>query len=242
MNIDFNKLVTLLLPTFIRTMSVADLVKALTGSLQQLHTEFQAWQNDIRLQAAMTCQVMYLETILNYRLLDSFLRSIYITDGNGVTVDFIVNLASGVSVDNYRMIALIEKYKIAGKRYSIQQSDYTYEVHWSDLVCELVNMTYTANWTDFACEKVDIAPTNNPISIIQSDYSVFVQSMEPVASTLTVILYLTIAHTGNDGNYEFIIPAGSVTSNAFNSSYLIQSAVPVSITPESDDTFIYINN
>ena len=157
MNIDFTKLITLLLPTFMRTGLTA-LISTIASQFTSLYADFQLWQMDIRLQAAMTCQVMYLETILNYKLLGSFIRTIYITDGDGVIVDFVVNVPNGLDIDNYRMIALIEKYKMCGKRYTIGQSAYTYTVNWSTFYCELADLEFVVQWTNPVCELELVVP------------------------------------------------------------------------------------
>ena len=142
------------MPTFMRN-GLTSLISTIAAQFTSLYSDFQFWQIDIRLQAAMTCQVMYLETILNYRLLGSFIRTIYISDGDGVIVDFIVNVPAGLNIDNYRMIALLEKYKIAGKRYIIGQSAYIYDVEWTNFRCELADREYTIQWSNFRCELTD---------------------------------------------------------------------------------------
>jgi hypothetical protein len=246
MNIDFTKLITWLLPTFLRS-AFAWIVQSVAVQFTSLYTDFQLWQLDIRLQAAMTCQVMYLETILNYRLLNSFIRTIYISDGDGVIADFVINVPQGVDVDNYRMIALIEKYKIAGKRYTIGQSAYTYQVNWSDFYCEKVNREFVAEWSDFYCElhEFEDLPTNLLTLHIAlgaqniADGTMWVTSQYPVATQLTVDVQCVLEAETRTEN--LVIPVGTSQSYVANFSYpseIIVSQIYL-ISPESDTTYNY---
>jgi len=221
MNIDFPKLIKLLLPTFMRA-GLTELVEAIASPLTSLYTDFQLWQIDIRLQAAMTAQVMYMETILNYRLLNSFIRTIYITDGDGVTVDFIVNVPSGVEVDNYRLIALVEKYKASGKRYSIGQSALTYEVLWTDAVCELIS----------ADKIINMLTADRDMGI-----HIFVVSEFVVTTEISVDIQVT--YNGGLTSIETVtIPLGSNTSNIIDKNN-VSSVMTIASNPAFDDTYIY---
>lgn len=238
MNIDFVKLLKLILPTFMRN-ALDSIVKAIASQFTSLYADFQLWQIDIRLQAAMTAQVMYMETILNYRLLNSFLRIIYITDGDGVNVDFIVNVPSGVNVDNYRLIALIEKYKASGKRYTIAQSSYVYEITWTNPVCELVDQQFIAKWTNPVCEMVDM----NVNKVVASLYShvdsggahqyAYVQLQYNATSNLTVVV------ATNLGNYTVAIASGTKTGMTSSGAFDTNTYSISSITPSIDETYYY---
>jgi len=241
MNIDFNKLINLLMPTFLRSESLAAIYTAVSTPLITEFALFKAWQTDMRLQAAMTCQVMYIEAILNYRLFSNFLRTIYLTDGDGITVDFIVNIPDGITVNGQLLVSLLEKYKLKGKRYTIGQSTVTYEIAWTDPVCELNGITYEASWTDPVCEKTDVGPIDNNIRVLFSGNGAHVESDYTVASNVTIVVNLSIAHTGQDGNYNFYLPLGTSQSEAFLSDYGIISADIVSITPNSDSSYNYTN-
>lgn len=233
MNIDFAKLLKLLLPTFMRN-GLTELVTAVASQFTKLYDEFKAWQIDMRLQAAMTCQVMYLEAILNYRLLGSFIRIITISDGDGVTVDFIVNQQDGVVVDNFRMISLIEKYKTYGKRYRIDQVQYGYQVSWTNPVCELelAVETYEFEWTSPVCEKVE-GKIGNMITATCGNHSVDINSQYPVASDLIV----NVLVNGSIVRQETIAQGNSSSSIAFE--VVTTTAVITSINPEIDNVYDY---
>ena len=247
MNIDFAKLITLLLPTFMRT-GLTSLISTISAQFTSLYAVFQLWQYDIRLQAAMTCQVMYLETILNYRLLGSFLRTIYISDGDGVIVDFVINVPPGLNIDNYRMIALIEKYKIAGKRYTIAQSAYTYNVEWSGFQCEKANREFSVQWTGPVCELEEVADLVNNLITLNLTYSALniadgtmsVSSQYNVTSELTIEVRCVL---DNETKSEIlVIPYGSNSSQEITFSYPTEILISgvYSINPVSDSTYNYI--
>lgn len=238
MRIDFEKLIKLILPTFLRT-SLQNLIIPAASTFQNLYEDYQLWETDMRIQAAVTCQVIYLEMILNFRLLNTFTRTIYITDGDGVLVDFIVNVPSGVTVDANRLVGLIDKYKTCGKRYTIGQSSYTYEINWSGPVCEKSLLTYSSAWSDMVCEQTEQAPqTTNLISATAVDMMIRVNSQYPVTSDVVVTVQYVIA--GVVHTVEVRISMGN--DSAFSDSF----GVPVTqiqamgAAPEFDSMYRYI--
>lgn len=239
MNIDFEKLIKLMLPISVRN-GLQYIIAAIASVIQNMYDEFVLWQVDMRLQAQMTCQVMYLELILNYRLLNTFTRTIYITDGDGVTVDFIVNVPALVQVDANRMIGLIEKYKTFGKRYTIGQSQYTYEINWSDFVCEKALVTYEANWSGFVCENtyVDELMDNN-IRVEDIDLIIKLSADYPVTSEITARVGYMIA----DVDYDVLITisVGSIHSYLQINEHMSNLHI-ISLNITSDSTYRYIQN
>jgi len=159
---DYNKLLQLVTPTFLQG-GFTVLLGAVATPLNTLYADFKLWQREIRLQTAITCQVMYLEFLLNDRLGTSGTTKIYITDGDGVERDFVVNMPSGMVLD-FRLQAYLNKYKMAGKRYTIEQSNIAYAVNWTGWCCELVTPSYDIYWTGWYCELVD-GRTDNVIRI-----------------------------------------------------------------------------
>jgi hypothetical protein len=188
---------------------------------------------------------MYLETILNYRLLGSFIRTIYISDGDGVIVDFIVNVPSGLNIDNYRMIALIEKYKIAGKRYIIGQSAYTYQVLWSDFYCELADREFIVQWTDQVCELQYHQDIINNLVYVQFNNTI-IHALSPinVASRVLVSMYV-IYLNGHTMDFSTYIEIGTNLSTAVDAQEpgdygsKVSSVTLISVSPESDATYNY---
>lgn len=253
MNLDFEKLLKLALPTFLRR-GLGNLVKAIAAVFTAIYNAYRAWQTDMRLEAAMTCQNMYIEAMLNYRLLGTFDRIITLEDGTGIPVDFIVKIPDNVQVDNARLVGLLNKYKTYGKRYLIVQGMYTYEISWLHPVCEQVDRTYIIGWREPVCEQVDRTyiigwrehvcelkeRINNYISIVKEGESkYYVNADFPVASTLTV----TMIYQSNEMIYthDFTIEQGHKASDYF---IPIEDNIThfeiTSIAPEYDDTYHYL--
>lgn len=78
---DFTKLVTYLLPSFLRKDRLIGWLKALCAPSDTLHTQFITFVSDKIYEQNFTGQVISLERLLNDQF-DSSLRRIYITDGN----------------------------------------------------------------------------------------------------------------------------------------------------------------
>lgn len=246
MNIDFTKLLNLLMPTFLRSGSLQALYIAVSTPLVHEWALFRAWQTDMRMQAAVTCQVQYMEMILNYRLFGNFLRTIYITDGDGVTVDFHVNISAGITVNGQLLISLLEKYKMVGKRYSIGQSTYTYEVAWTDPVCELNAITYEYAWTDPVCELVYVeTKLQNPVSVhLSGNGNVYATTPYNVASRLAIRMHVIFLN-GQTYDFSALIEIGTKLSPEVDAQIpgdfisKPSSVSLVSVAPEFDATNIY---
>lgn len=244
MNVDFIKLLKLLFPTFLRNGKIGAILTAIGTDLNALYAGFKTWQTDARLQAAITCQVMYMEAIINYRLFGNFNRTIYITDGDAVTVDFHVNITPVTTVNGQLLISLIEKYKLVGKRYDIIQSTVAYSAEWTDFVCELEELIYTAEWTGYVCELVPVL-LNNLISIANDGLDAIVLSAQyntPSRSTLIV----TVRCNMSDSTHQLIqIQFNPTDINAYGSAFVngdtihILSATITNIAPSSDSNYNY---
>jgi len=253
MNLDFEKLLKLALPTFLRN-GLGNLIKAIAAVFTAIYSDYRAWQTDMRLEAAMTCQNMYLEAMLNYRLLGTFDRIITLEDGTGIPVDFIVKIPDDVQVDSARLVGLVNKYKTYGKRYLIVQGTYTYIIGWRKPVCEQVDRTYITGWREHVCEQVDrtyeyqweefVCELKELIEnylgiVVVEDSKYYVNADFPVASTLTV----SITYWSHDEEYthDFTIAQGQTNSEIFTppESNPYQAYIS-SITPEYDDTYHYL--
>lgn len=148
-NLNINKLVKLLLPTFLRKEKMLAWLRALHLPLVKVVDDFNFNRNQNLYNLAHNGQVCHLRKALNDRF-DISARRIKITDGNrykrqyiytqgerkpkylGVMylrqntdyadtgVDFIVEVPKGLKYNDYEMKALIDFYKLASKRYKIE--------------------------------------------------------------------------------------------------------------------------
>lgn len=149
-NLDINKLTILLTPTFLRKERFLAWLRVLHFPLIEIVDKFNFNRNENLYNLAHNGQVCYLRGVLNDRF-DPIQRRIKIADGNryqrqyiytrgeqkpkylgkiylydradyGDTgVDFIVLIPRGLIYNEYEMKALVDFYKLASKRYKIQE-------------------------------------------------------------------------------------------------------------------------
>ena len=132
-SIDINKLTTLLTPTFLRREKLSAWLRALHYPLIKVADDFNVNRNANLYNLAHNGQVCYLRAALNDRF-DISRRRIKILEGNrykryyiyrqsydyaDTGVDFIVLVPARLIYNEYEMTALVEFYKLAGKRYKI---------------------------------------------------------------------------------------------------------------------------
>lgn len=147
--IEYNKLVLLALPTFLRKPIMAGYVQALIVPIANLYDKWRVFRDDNLYKVHHTGQVCYLRKVLNDKL-DPSLRRIYIGDGQrykrkylyttgenkpvflktmylleaadyaDTGVDFIVWVPQSILDSSiYEIIALVDYYKLGGKKYKI---------------------------------------------------------------------------------------------------------------------------
>lgn len=236
MKIDYERLLQLLLPTFLRT-GLRFIIQALAYPFKQLYAEFELWQTDIRIQAAVTCQVMYLELILNYRLLGTFDRLITISNGDGITVDFNINIPDNKTVDGAMLIALVDKYKTYGKRYQIENIQQLYGYEWNEPVCELNSLTYQYDWINPVCEQVNekrnnglVLTTEGGTLTVTADYPVTAQMvievrLQAVGETMVEVMYMNFGESVS-------------VSHGYDSILILEAGIS-RISPTEDDNYNY---
>jgi hypothetical protein len=153
--INFKKLIQIIVPYFLFKEKLRDYLFAATKGLETVHGFFKTFRIKSIKDLQFTGQLVYLEHILNDDF-DNGVRGIYIINVNvnqfnfvyrkienkpvylsrksegatpfylsrraeyGFIVDFIVNVPIAVVFDSNQMKALINKYKLAGKRYKIE--------------------------------------------------------------------------------------------------------------------------
>lgn len=147
--LDIERLTVMLLPTLSRQGRTMAWLRALTFPIGQLYNEWAAFRDRNLYILAHSGQVVYLRKVLNDSF-DTALRRIQIVDGNrfgrvyiytsgevkpaflgkmylrnaidfaDTGVDFIVLVPAGLQFNNFDMTALIDFYKLASKRYTIQ--------------------------------------------------------------------------------------------------------------------------
>lgn len=149
-NLNIDKLLVLLIPTFLRKPKLVAWLRTLATPLYKLLYDFQRASQDDLCNLAHNSQVCYLRKALNDEF-DDEQRRIRIEDGKQKQrlyiyprsankplylgkvflyqrgdyidggVDFIVVLPKDLTYDKYKLEALVNFYKLAGKRWQISQ-------------------------------------------------------------------------------------------------------------------------
>ena len=148
-NLNIDKLLMLLIPTFLRKKKLVAWLRMLTMPLNKLLDDFKEHRERDLYNLSHNSQVCYLRKALNDEF-DLQLRRIKIEDGRQNQrlyiyprsankplylgkvflyqrgayidggVDFIVVLPQGLEYDKYKLEALVNFYKLAGKRWTIE--------------------------------------------------------------------------------------------------------------------------
>lgn len=147
-NLNIDKLLVLLTPTFLRKPKVVAWLRMLAMPMHKLLYDFQQARQFDLYNLAHNSQVCYLRKALDDEF-DSLLRRIHIEDGKQNAriyiyprsankplylkiflyqrgsyidggVDFVVVLPRDLEYDKYKLEALVNLYKLAGKRWTIR--------------------------------------------------------------------------------------------------------------------------
>jgi hypothetical protein len=256
MKIDFSKLVVLLLPTFLRQTVLAYFVETCIKPAKVLYNDLVSWAEEKRLELATNCQICYLEAYLNYKLLGSFDRQIVIVNSDGITTDFSVVVPTTVAVDSYRLKAIVDKYKLIGKRYEVVGGTVSFQYEWENFYPEILSVDDASKWQSFYPEIVSVkkeAYINSyvresggnvylSISLLDSDGNPLLATSE-----IYVWLKLNYSASGAASTYwsgVFNVGIGNYLSpeqiTIINNEYEELISVEVeSINPTSDDNYNY---
>ncbi|MBN1987836.1 MAG: hypothetical protein JW783_00380 [Bacteroidales bacterium] len=149
--INFLRLIRLLLPPSLRGGVLTEFVRVMLQPIVNLYYALLAYISRSRLYKSVTSQTCWLQYILERELG----VKVSITELDGKPTDFLVQ-AAGV-VDESRLIALVNKYKMAGRSFTLNQAGVDFTAEWSDYVCEKTLITtYIASWDDYVCVKTPI--------------------------------------------------------------------------------------
>lgn len=240
MNIDYSKLVQLLLPTFLRKTFLVEFFRPLAVELQNLHSQFNLWLNDARYKANANASVVAL-THLIQRELDVLVS---IEEMDGKPTDFKVTVSG--TVGEQRLRSLINQYKIAGRSFIFRIGNVAYSCGFINHVCEDITILYFVDFTDYACED----DGGVEISGYITDSDAFFSASRNVYSELSISGTIL----GRDsqgvqfyaGAFDVVILEherngySAVTLNTVAGAYYFIAEGSVQITPSSDSYYSYI--
>jgi len=218
MKVNLYKLIRMLLPTFLRSNKISELIRAILLQLEYSLNLFNRKVPDWKYRSNTNASVIALEHHIKRELdVDAI-----ITELEGKPIDFLVTVNG--FVDENRLRSLIENYKLGGKSY----------------VFQVGNEEFTAEFTNFVCESYY---TDNLITLNDwvTDKKLKVLSEVAVKSDIIVklrVLY-TVGSSYNQQDYQLTIPVDDTESLFADINSGTTVIEILSVTPISDNYFNY---
>lgn len=182
MKIDFNKLIELLLPTFLRRPRLFALLRVLVSKpLQSLFSRFNIWRAKSRYEASVTPQACSLIHAVE-RTFDCVCD---IQELDGKPYDFLVSIDRSTDLNAIR--EFIDKHKLAGKSYIFKLGDVNFVAEWFNYVHEDIIELYMAEWIMHVEEEDGINNINiRLLSNMDNSWTVIATADKPVKSDLFI--------------------------------------------------------
>ena len=238
MNIDFQKLAQLLIPTFLRKTFLIELIAPLMSPLQIMHSQFNLWFEEARYKANTNASVISLTHIIQ-REFDVIAT---IEELDGKPTDFMVTVSG--TVDEVRLRTLINQYKIAGRSFTFRIGSVAYVCGFSNHVCEDIIELNSVAFIEHVCEDT----REVYITAIIWQYSIVFTASRQVKSDITIAGNI-IGHGGNGVSFTgssfnvVILANAAVGSDSISTDqaniYTLDKSL-ISISPASDAYFNYI--
>ena len=147
MKINWAKWILELLPFSLRVNRVYILCLLFTMPVRMLYATFVDWRQKMRNKAGATPQVCMLRKIVY----DELGVNIEIEEVDEKHYDFIVKTLLTDKDKEQQILALLNRYKMAGKSFQFINTMVSFESGWGDYVCE--RCEYAVDWTDYICEQ-----------------------------------------------------------------------------------------
>lgn len=252
MRIDLLKYIADYLPVKLRSKSLIEFFRALLLDAPNAHNKFERFADDAKYKANANASVISLEHHINRE----FDVDAKITELDGRPFDFLVSITG--HVDENKLKAFVDQYKVFGKSYIFRQGNVKYTASFINHVCEDIREVWTASFIDHVCEddrKVVISATTLPLpnpdpSIHDGVWVVSVQSSRAVASD--IVIFGTCYYYDGLGNQHIASRSWTGTLFAGSTFAQIQLNTPwvedvvyaktyiTNITPNSDQFYDYI--
>ena len=242
MIINWYKYIRDLLPPALRLKELVELIKVLVWQVSKGNYYFDLFLAKANYKVNVNASVIALEKLI-YTELDAIAS---IEELDGKPFDFLVNVHS--IVDEKRLKALIDTYKLEGKSYTFKLGAVAYEVDYINHVCEDIIELYEVEYINHECEQDGVIQLTGSAYIDGATVIARVIASQPVASELTINTRLKFKNTNGDtvyANYtNVVIDVGSTmgiadTSTDQSVGYDF-SIVLVSVAPNSDDYYSYM--
>ena len=241
MIIDLYKYVKLLLPPRLRVVQLIELLRVLTSQIPRSNNDFDLFLADANYRVNVNASTIALEKLISYEL-DALAT---ITELDGKPFDFLVTVHT--TVDENRLKALINEYRLAGKSYIFKLGTVAYAAEFTNYECEDIIEAYTAEFTDYVCEDDKIVTINVFPGFAFNGYvKVVANAGKAVSSDLTISgnLYGYDDNGGTVGVGVFSISmdegeSSADTQLAENVNAVSYFLSDVTVTPTGDDYYDY---
>lgn len=254
MNINWEKWVTDLLPLSLRKQRIKTICLIMIGPAISLWSDFQTWKKQIQIKLSVTPQAIMLQKICK----DLLGITASIIESDGRPTDFIVRASVYNRNKEGQLLALIDRYKQAGKSYRFENTEISFEHVWTKYICEKREETepepdkyqYQHQWTNYVCEVITVypLPANYVYVKCQGPY-IYVRTEYPPTSNLSVGYDLTYSWTLNGEKGESR-SRGSVAYSAGETGETQQVSTPrefvkiltadITLNITRDNTYSYV--
>lgn len=219
--IDFNRFILTYLPHSIRRVTIYSILQVLISPVARLYNLFLSFRQEQIIKQSGTSQTIMLKKMVH----DQLALDIEIEEDTGLSNDFIVKVASQELDKERQLVALINKYKQAGKSFTLNNAAVVFTQAWGDFVCEIANMNYS--WGDFICELA--ALVNNTITVSAQDGEISGKGLVDITAQLTpVTVYIVVYITNEQTSAERSIILTHERTNTDSSPVMVEYTVDLS--------------
>ena len=244
MIINWYKYIREMLPTRLRLVQLVEFIRVMVWQVPVANTAFDLFLADANYKVNVNASVIALERLIQYEL-DAIAT---IEELDGKSFDFMVNVHS--AVDEKRLKALINNYKLAGKTFAFKLGAVVYSAEYINHVCEDIITVFGAEYIDHVCEQDGENEIQMFLGFTEGGkilVSAHTLLSAPVKSELTISGQVVGWNSENQavvgGGFSLTIPVDGTTGsaevdpNAEADSYTLSPAI--TITPNSDEYYNY---
>lgn len=146
MKIDWDKYTIESLPHTLRRVGIFSILQVLISQIKAIHASYLSLKSAKIKEQSGNSQVCMLKKMVS----DQLNLNIDIAPDTGLSNDFIVKVDS-LDVDKERrLVALINKYKLAGKSFTLNNAAVVFTQSFAGYVCEKASLVY--GWGGYVCE------------------------------------------------------------------------------------------
>lgn len=146
MRIDWDKYTIESLPHTLRRVGIFSILQVLISQIKTIHASYLSLKSAKIKEQSGNSQVCMLKKMVS----DQLNLNIDIVPGTGLPTDFIVKVDSLDTDKERRLVALINKYKLAGKSFTLNNAAVLFTQTFAGYVCEKASLVY--NWGGYVCE------------------------------------------------------------------------------------------